>query len=165
MIMNKKGVTILELLISISLISVILLLLLKVIISLEQINYDSSYASLDEIKRAEIIKEIESSWITNKLNGLKIIKEENITKILFSYSNNTEELIINDKTLTFHDTYTLESDKATYSRDIIYNYEELDDNYYYVSLIIPVLINNENTRVIDDISLSYIGLRNDLSAY
>ena len=57
--MNKKGFTILELLISIALISVVLLLLLRVMMALEAINHDKSYASDDEISRTKIIKNIE----------------------------------------------------------------------------------------------------------
>ena len=67
--MNKKGVTILELLISISLISVIILLLLKVMLSLNNINNDPTYASSDEINRTTIIKNIESTFIKDKLIG------------------------------------------------------------------------------------------------
>lgn len=54
--MNRRGFTILELLISIALVSIVLLLLLKVMTSLEVINHDTSYASEDEITRTEIIK-------------------------------------------------------------------------------------------------------------
>ena len=57
--MNKKGVTILELLISITLISIVVLLLIKVIFSLDNINNDKTYASNDEISRTELIKNIE----------------------------------------------------------------------------------------------------------
>ncbi len=55
-IMNKKGVTLLELIISISLTSIVSLLIIKVIFSLGIINNYDSYACNDEISRAEIIK-------------------------------------------------------------------------------------------------------------
>ena len=58
--MNKKGVTILEILISVSLISIVILLLLKVMLSLDNINNDKTYASSDEIRRTTIIKNIEN---------------------------------------------------------------------------------------------------------
>ena len=73
--MNHKGFTILELLISIALISVVLLLLLKVMMSLEVINHDTSYASDDEIARTEMIKKIEQDFLDYHLNGLTIKKE------------------------------------------------------------------------------------------
>ena len=66
--MNKRGFTILELLISIALISVVLLLLLRVMMSLEVINHDPSYASDDEIARTEMIENIESDFLDNHLN-------------------------------------------------------------------------------------------------
>jgi len=69
--MNKKGVTILELLISITLVSIVILLLIKVIFSLNNINNDKSYASNDEISRTELIKNIESDFLKLKLEGSK----------------------------------------------------------------------------------------------
>ena len=70
--MNKKGFTILELLISIALISVVLLLLLRAMMALEAINHDKSYASDDEIARTELIKKIETDFshiVSLKLNN------------------------------------------------------------------------------------------------
>ena len=68
--LHKKGFTILEVLLSIVLISIVLLLLLRVMMSLENIGHDPSYASDDEIIRTEIIKNIESDFLTYHLNGL-----------------------------------------------------------------------------------------------
>ena len=82
--MSKKGVTILELLISITLTSIIVLLLIEVIISLNKVNNNENYASDDEIKRTEIIKNIESDFLKLKLNGLTI--KDN--KILFLFKDN-----------------------------------------------------------------------------
>ena len=79
----KRGFTILELLISIVLISVVLLLLLRVMMSLEVINHDTSYASDDEISRTEIIKNIQESFLDNHLNGINISKDEDKTMITF----------------------------------------------------------------------------------
>ena len=91
--MNKKGVTILELLISITLISIVILLLIKVIFSLDNINNDKTYASNDEISRTELIKNIESDFLKLKLEGLEIKKEENTT-IKFYYESTYKELKI-----------------------------------------------------------------------
>ncbi len=163
--MNKKGVTILELLISISFISVVILLLLKVMVSLENINNDATYASSDEIRRAEIIKEIESELLNKKLNGLNILEEENSTKIIFMFAEEKEELVIEDKKLTFKDSYTLKTKNASYSRCVDYHYTELENNYYYVSINIPVLINGLNTKTIDDITITYLGQKNENTNY
>ena len=163
--MNKKGVTILELLISITLISIVILLLIKVIFSLDNINNDKTYASNDEISRTELIKNIESDFLKLKLEGLEIRKEENIT-IKFYYENTYKELkIAKDKITYNNETKTLESSNATYDLCPSYEYISLDDNYYLIKINIPVLINNENTRVEDDINLTYIGLKKESNNY
>jgi len=163
--MNKKGVTILELLISITLVSIVILLLIKVIFSLNNINNDKSYASNDEISRTELIKNIESDFLKLKLEGLEIRKEENIT-IKFYYENTYKELkIAKDKITYNNETKTLESSNATYDLCPSYEYISLDDNYYLIKINIPVLINNENTRVEDDINLTYIGLKKESNNY
>lgn len=160
--MNKKGVTILELLISISLISIVMLLLIQVMVSLEKINNDTSYASSDEINRTEIIKDIETEFLNKKLNGLKI---DNST-ITFSFKDNTlKDLKIDNNKLIYNETYTLKSKNATYDKCIKYLYQELDEDYYLVTISIPVLIDNKNTTAIDDINLSYIGLKDETTFY
>ena len=163
--MNKKGVTILELLISITLVSIVILLLIKVIFSLDNINNDKSYASNDEISRTELIKNIESDFLKLKLEGLEIRKEENIT-IKFYYENTYKELkIAKDKITYNNETKTLESSNATYDLCPSYEYISLDDNYYLIKINISVLINNENTHIEDDINLTYIGLKKESNNY
>ena len=143
--MNKKGVTILELLISITLVSIVILLLIKVIFSLNNINNDKSYASNDEISRTELIKNIESDFLKLKLEGLEIRKEENAT-IKFYYESTYKELKIEKDKITYNnETKTLESSNATYDLCTSYEYVSLDDNYYLIKINIPVLINNKNT--------------------
>jgi len=82
--MNKKGVTILELLISITLISIVILLLIKVIFSLNNINNDKSYASNDEISRTELIKNIESDLL-KVIDGALRHDSLKLSSLIFSY--------------------------------------------------------------------------------
>ena len=67
--MNKKGITIIELLLSISIISIIVLLLIRASLSFKNIEESNKYASNDEIARTEIIKEIESDFLKMHLIG------------------------------------------------------------------------------------------------
>lgn len=164
-IMNKKGVTILELLISISLISVVILLLIKVMFSLDKINNDDTYASNDEISRTEIIKNIENDFLKLKLQGLEIKKSDN-TIISFIYENETKELRLEENKITYNnESKSLESKNATYDLCPKYEYTDIDDNYYLITINIAVLINNENTTENDDIVLTYLGLKNAFNNY
>lgn len=164
--MNKRGVTLLELLISISLISIVLLLLLKVMISLENINNNTNYASSDEIQRTEIIKAIEEDFLNKKLNGLKINQNANDTTLTFTFLDGSEEnLKIENKKITYKDSYSLKSENATYDLCPKYDYIELEDNLYYLKIIIPVLINGENTTLDDDVILTFLGYKNETTNY
>ncbi|MDE5538939.1 MAG: prepilin-type N-terminal cleavage/methylation domain-containing protein, partial [Bacilli bacterium] len=164
--MNKRGVTLLEVLISIALISVVILMLVKLMFSLEKINNDTSYASQDEIERAEIIKTIEKDFLDLKLNGIKIEEKTSETVITFNYVSTNKTLKVKANELVYEgQKYTLKSDKATYSECPSYKYLTLDNDYYYVELKIPVLISGDNTTENDDIILSYLGLLNDSSLY
>lgn len=163
--MNKKGLTILEVLITISVVSIVILLLIKVLFSLENVNNDKSYASNDEISRTEIIKNIESDFLELKLNGISI-NEADHTTITFKYLNENKILkVYEDKIIYNDETYSLSSENAMYSKCVEYNYLDLENNYYLVTLNIPVLINNENTTVNDDLSLTYLGLKKDNTNY
>lgn len=160
--MNKRGVTILELLISISMISIVILLLIKVMFSLEQINNNSNYASQDEIARTEIMKLMEDDFLALKLNGIAFEREQ----IQFYYGEASKTLILeNDKIIYDGTTYSLNSKNASYSSCVNYSYLELDDDYYFIKLTIPVLISGENTTIHDDITLTYLGLKNEFSQF
>lgn len=159
-IMNKKGVTLLELIISISLIAVFSLLLIKIIFSLGNINNNPNFASNDEISRATIVKTIESDFLKLKLQDIKIKQKEEETLVIFNYENTNKELIIKGNSLTYdNEVHTLESPNATYSLDIKYERLDLDENYYLINIELPVLINKENKSMNDDLVLTYIGLK------
>jgi len=164
-IMNNRGVTILELLISISMISVVILLLVKVMFSLHNINNNTNYASNDEISRTEIIKNIENDFLQLKLNGINIIEGEN-TIITFNYENEIKNLIIYKNKIVYDsETYSLNSENASYDLCVEYKYLELENNYYLIKINIPVLINEENIIKNDDIELTYLGLTNENTNY
>ena len=160
--MNKKGFTLIELLISITLTSIIVLLLFKIINSLSRINNDETYASRDIISKNQLIQNIETDFLDLKLNGVDF----NSHNIVFKYENASKELVINNSSIVYdNEEYPLISAGATYNLCPTYTYQDLDDNYYLITLTINVLINGENTTVNDDIILSYIGLKEETSNY
>ena len=165
-IMNKKGITIIELLVSISIIAIIIILLLRVMISLNNINNNGTYASSDEISRTTIIKNIENDFLKYSLKGLKVNKKDDKTEITLSFDTKYDQvLIIEDDKLTYKDTYNLESNKAKYNLCPKINYLDLDDNYYLITIEIEVLIDNEAKQEKDDIYLSYVGLKKESNNY
>ena len=164
--MNKKGVTILEILISVSLISIVILLLLKVMLSLDNINNDKTYASSDEIRRTTIIKNIESDLIDLNLKGVEIKKENDKVKINLQFKDEVRVIEVFNKKLTYqNETYELESSNASYDLCPTFKYIEIDEDFYLVSITIPVLINGKNTTINDDIVLTYMGEKQEDNNY
>ncbi len=164
--MNKRGVTILELLISISLISVVILLLLKLIFSLDNINNSKEYASEDEIARTTIIKNIESDFLKLKLMGVRVKSLDKKVIITFNYLDRAKDLIIEEKSLSYdNQEYKLNSVNATYNLCPSFSYKELDKDYYLVNLNIEVLIDGKSNTKRDDIDLFYVDLISDNVSY
>ena len=163
--MSKKGFTILELLISLVLVSIVLLLLLRVMMSLEVINHDTTYASDDEIARTELIQNIESDFLENHLNGLQITQNED--QINFSFLMDQEKELVVEKEQSTYDgeVYALKSSNASYDLCITYQYQELENDYYLVTFTIPVLIDGVNTTKMDDLQFTYLGLKNEYTHY
>lgn len=160
--MNKKGITLIEVLISISLVAIVSLLLIKVIFSLNNINNNANYASEDEISRAQIIKIIEQDFLNLKLKDITITKKENSAIIVFKYENESKELIVENNSITYNlERHSLNTKNASYSLNIDYRKTPIDEHYHLINLTIPVLINEENTSNIDDLNLTYIGLNKD----
>ena len=94
------------------------------------------------------------------------IKKEDNTTINFIYENEIKELKLEKNKITYNnEAKNLASKNATYDLCPIYEYTEVDDNYYLIKISIPVLINNENTTANDDIILTYIGLKKEDNNY
>ena len=56
--MNKKGFTLMEIIVSVALLSIVMLLLFQLMIDLEYEDSHSSFAKDNQIKRATIIKRV-----------------------------------------------------------------------------------------------------------
>ena len=163
--MKKQGFTILELLISIVLITVVLLLLFRVMMVLEVINHDTSYASDDEINRTELLQNIENDFLNYHLNGIKITRNNDSTVIHF-IMDEEKVLVINKKSITYDDeVYTLKSNNASYDLCLDYEYIDLENDYYLLNLRIPILIDKKNTTIHDDLELTFLGLKNENTSY
>ena len=159
--MNKKGFTLIELLASLVLVSVIILLLMRVIFSLNMINNSTTYLSSDEINRIEIIKLIEHDINTLKLKDIEIEENSDFTNIIFKYENDTKTLKVLTNSLEYNnEVYPLETNHSAYNLKPILNKSQIDANYTYLELRIETLIDNNNSSLNDDIIINYLGFTN-----
>ena len=173
--MNNKGSTLLELIISIALISVILVFMVRLLVDLNDSETNNKYAKKNQVIRAEILRTIEND-LQNKI--ITNIRDNSTTSnliITFKFDGNKESNInvLKDK-LTYKNTagktrtWTLkEGDFDITQSPVDFNQ---DENIYSLIIDIPVYTTNEfntknNNNLLDDILVSYIGRTKDLNTF
>lgn len=173
--MNNKGSTLLELIISIALISVILVFMVRLLVDLNDSETNNKYAKKNQVIRAEILRTIEND-LQNKI--ITNIRDNSTTSnliITFKFDGNKESNInvLKDK-LTYKNTdgktrtWTLKEGYFDITQSPV-DFNQ-DENIYSLIIDIPVYTTNEfntknNNNLLDDILVSYIGRTKDLNTF
>lgn len=173
--MNNKGSTLLELIISIALISVILVFMVRLLVDLNDSETNNKYAKKNQVIRAEILRTIEND-LQNKI--ITDIRDNSTTSnliITFKFDGNKESNInvLKDK-LTYKNTdgktrtWTLKEGYFDITQSPV-DFNQ-DENIYSLIIDIPVYTTNEfntknNNNLLDDILVSYIGRTKDLNTF
>ena len=173
--MNNKGSTLLELIISIALISVILVFMVRLLVDLNDSETNNKYAKKNQVIRAEILRTIEND-LQNKI--ITNIRDNSTTSnliITFKFDSNKESNInvLKDK-LTYKNTdgktrtWTLKEGYFDITQSPV-DFNQ-DENIYSLIIDIPVYTTNEfntknNNNLLDDILVSYIGRTKDLNTF
>lgn len=173
--LNKKGSTLLELIISIALISVVLVFLMRLLVDLNNTETNNNYAKKNQINRAEIIRVVENDLNNNTITDINATEstEDNL-KIQFKFKNGKTSVI---KATKDKFTYTSSDESVrTWSIDggtiytgkanVMYAGDELNDGIYTLQIDIEVhTVNDKNklgsNNLLDDILISYIGKHKD----
>jgi len=101
--LNKKGMTLLEIVISIALISVIMLFLFSLLNDIQYESKHSSYAKDFLVSRATIIKDVQEDILNNNItNVMQVSSNENKTDVHF-FKNDTSimSLEVESKKITY----------------------------------------------------------------
>ena len=180
--LNNKGMSLMELLVSIILISIVLTFLFQLLNDLKNETSNNDFAYNNQINRAEIIKTIENDLAKNTLIGISDNTTDNIN-INFHYLNGKTSIINTKKEnyknelgeddikylLSYTDSsgektsWTIKGGDIGNCYDFIFYNDKLANNYH---LKINIYIynnpyhekNNVNiNNPVDDIELSYIG--------
>lgn len=173
MMLNKKGTSLAELIVSVALISIVMIFMFRLLIDLNNEQVNNNFAIDNQIVRAEIIRMIE-----NDLNDKKLLEvtegasnTENMI-IQFHYLDGTNATIIAKKDVLTFTNSKGESRKWTFDENCelyvnkAHVYVKQDNNVYTMNIAIEIhTINDNNTagnnNSLDDISLPYIGYIND----
>lgn len=175
--LNKKGSSLIELVISIALMSVILVSMVRLLVDLNNTNTNNVYAKNNQINRTEIIRMIENDLNNNILTNVENNSSTlNTLKIKFTFPNNKTSLIVATKD---EFTYTSTSgEKRTWTMndcDIYPNKANVQfvkddtlDGIYTLQIDIEIHTKNEkNTEgynnLLDDILIGYYGKIADIN--
>ena len=176
--LNKKGTSLIEVIISIALISIVLVFMIRLLIDLNNEENNNEYAVNNQLNRAEIIRmvgnDLNNNVITNIIDNSTsdalIIEflfingstaEINATSDIFRYTDSNGSI----RRWTIDDA-TINTSKA----NVYYNYDTKSEEGKLYTLQIQIEINtaNENNSVtnnnlIDDLVFSYMGNVNDFN--
>lgn len=145
--LNKKGMTLVELIVSIGLLSIIMAFLFKIILDVKYEKDLSGFADNNQINRAEIVKTIQDDLLNQNLVSYTSTRDY----VFFRYANETKTLHISNDTLTYSDRkWTIKDEDYSYGNIEV---EQIGDSY--VKIIIPVTSDLEEDSSIDDIEIFF----------
>lgn len=176
--MNKKGTTLAEVIISIALISVVLIFMVRLLIDLNNLENNTTYAKNNQINRAEILRYINNDLNNKVLTNIIDNSNENNLDVTFEFIDGTSSQIsATNDTFYYRDStedyrvWDIEEGSIYVNRVNVYYSPDskVEENKIY-TLIIDIEIhtinekndvNNNNT--LDDIIISYISNVEDFS--
>ncbi len=180
--MNKRGMTIAEIIISVTLIAIVIIFLMRLLTTIRYEESFSNYEKANSVSRSEIIKAIQTDLMAYNLFDLK--DESNsvsgsgkaILHFVFADINNTNKyLIIENEVISYCLTTNCNgaSDriwKLNKSKDdvhydpscIKYDYDiGTSSQYYWIKFIIKLVKPGSVDNTIDDIEIFYMGEKGD----
>lgn len=177
--LDKRGTTLAEVIISIVLISVVLVFMVRMLIDLNNIETNSTYANDNQMNRSEILRMIGNDLNEKVLVGINDTNStSSVLNITFSFKDNTSSLLnaTADK-LTYTNSHgetrvwTMENCEIYVPRANVYyspDYKSEDNRIYTLTIDIEIHTINEkndvfNNNTLDDIIISYLGNAQDFT--
>ena len=169
--MNKKGFTMVELMVSISIIAIVMVFLVKLLIDAKYDVNNEFYDTTDQVDRAEIIKTIQndlapkeiisinSSGSNNNTLVINFVTAEGNNTIAAKKNNNKEELTYTSNSVS--KKWTLKTkNKETFIQktNIKYNVFKNGLNDYVITVNIPIIIDDSKIRNCNDSQMDNIML-------
>lgn len=176
--LNKKGTTLAEVIISIALISVVLVFMIRLLIDLNNMQTNTTYATGNQVNRAEILRMIGNDLNNKDIASITDNSDANNLNITFGFTDGTRASIS-----TTSEIFTYTSSDNTLRRWIIedgsiyvnrakvyYRADTKAENNKIYTLIIDIEVHTineendvENNNTLDDIIISYMGSVEDFS--
>ena len=170
--LNNKGISLIELILSMVLLSTVLLIMYNLIFKVSALETMGGYAIKNQINRSEIIKTIENDLIENKLYSINVSNENNIKSIIFNFSDNSisKMNIYNEDDKDYIEYIGKDGSKTKWAMNgasINYNgikvcSSNIDSELKLLTISIMINTNVETNSIIynnivDDIVITYVG--------
>lgn len=172
--LNKKGTSLAEVIISIALISVVLIFMIRLLIDLNNLETNTTYARDNQINRAEILRTIGNDLNNKVLTSIVDNSDSETLNITFNFSDNTSSYLSTTSTLFSYIDSTGENVRRwEIAESSVYVnranvYYSADDKIFTLIIDIEVHTINEendaeNNNTLDDIMINYLGNVSDFT--
>lgn len=189
--LNNKGMTLIELLISIVLVGIVLTFLFQLLSDLQNESENNNYAHNNQLNKADVIYTLQRDLQQHTLVGIKNVSANNKIAIEFHFVGEKGNIIttlktdykefindFNDNEKTYYlrytdynrENYSWEMKGATVDNCVNFTYYvDNISNKYYLKLNIPIYNkiyhdrnNKDKNNAVDDIEITFSGSKNDL---
>lgn len=174
--MNKRGITLVEFIVSLALVAMVMLFLFNLLLDVQYASKNGGFAKDNQMNRASILRSVMDDFNNLGLVGLEDAStSEEELKLVFSFRDSTTKtLTVEQKKIKYGDeVWSMKSSNknAVYDTNCIpYHFTEQADvcngeecsDYFSVHIRIPVSISNHTENIMDDLDFFYIGKRSEI---
>lgn len=178
--MNKKGVTLVEVVISVGLIALVMLFLFNLLIDMQYEESHSSMAKENQLNRAAIIKTLQTDFMELNLKNAQRNIYENYGVILFEFQNGSKSLQVTNNKVSYISGGVIEEAWVMGEEGAQYDYKNIEiskieksetcstvtnpnsgasenvcSSYETIFIRIPV-VTEADANILDDIELFYM---------
>ena len=172
--MKNRGITLVELIISISLISIVIIFLFRLLVDVRYSDNRVDYARNNQQTRAVILKTIQDDFLDYGLIGLNDTgSTETKLVVNFTYKNSKNGKLVVGSNYVSYKNASGETEKWNLEQinsDMKYNvrcvsYNKIynsEGDFFSIWFRIPLVVKTNSKNVIDDLEFSYIGKKSDI---
>ena len=178
--MNKKGVTLVEVVVSVGLIALVMLFLFNLLIDMQYEESHNSMAKENQLERATMIKTIETDFMELKLQNATKNIYENYGEVLLEFQSGSKTIQVVENKISYRSGSNIEEAWKIKDEGARYDYKNIEISKiekdstcstitnpntgasesvcsHYESIFIRIPVITEDTpNIMDDIELFYI---------
>lgn len=171
---NNKGMTLVELVVSVGLITIVIIFLFRLLVDLRYSDNNTDFDRTDQQTRAIILKNIQEDFLEKKVVALSDdgSNEESLNLKITYADGGSATIHIEEKSFSYtlgSDTekWELKDSKAHFGIQCVkystsLSDEELESDFFYIRITVPVLMNSKSKNHIDDLEFFYLGAKKDI---